>query len=120
MRNFPLQAAANPATNTIYFASDGGSTVAAVNGQTNTVTASIPVGLSADAVAANPEANTIDVTNNGDDTVSVISGRTNTVIATISARSFEAPDAVAVDGLTNTAYGVNYLGTVSVLAPCPA
>ena len=50
-----------------------GNTVSVINGRTNTVTATIPVGTAPDAVAANPKTNTIYVTNLGDNTVSVLS-----------------------------------------------
>jgi YVTN family beta-propeller protein len=59
-----------------------------------TVTATIPVGSSPDAVAADPAAGTIYVANVGDNTVSVIDAATGTVTATIGVGS--SPDGVAV------------------------
>jgi YVTN family beta-propeller protein len=47
-------------------------TVSVISGQTNTVTATIRVGLDPRGVAANPKTNTIYVANSGSNTVSVL------------------------------------------------
>jgi YVTN family beta-propeller protein len=76
--------AANPKTNTIYVVNQTvAGTVSVINGRTNTVVATIPVGINPEEAAVNPKTNTIYVTNDGGGTVSVISGKTNTVVATI-------------------------------------
>jgi YVTN family beta-propeller protein len=59
-----------------------------ISGETNTVTATIPVGSFPEGAAADPKTNTVYVTNDLDNTVSVISGETNTVTATIPMGSF--------------------------------
>ena len=81
----PSGVAANPKTNTIYVPNSFDSTVSVINGRTNTVTTTIPVGSTAipAGAAANPKTNTIYVANFDSNTVSVISGRTNTVTATV-------------------------------------
>jgi YVTN family beta-propeller protein len=80
-----------------------------------TVTATIPVGSSPDAVAADPAAGTIYVTNVGANTVSVIDAATGTVTATIGVGS--SPEGVAVTPFTHTAYVANSGdGTVSVIS----
>ena len=55
-----------------------------ISGRTNTVTATITVGIYPFGVATNPVTDTVYVTNFTDNTVSVISGRTNKVTATIT------------------------------------
>ena len=80
----PQLAAVNPATNTVYVTNFGASTVSVINGQTNTVTATIrvgPAGSEPYGVAVNPATNTAYVATLSK--VSVISGQTNTVTATI-------------------------------------
>jgi YVTN family beta-propeller protein len=80
-----------------------------------TVTATIPVGSSPDAVAADPAAGTIYVANFVDNTVSVIDAATGTVTATIGVGS--SPEGVAVTPFTHTAYVANSGdGTVSVIS----
>ncbi len=95
-------------------ANDDG-TVSVINGRTNTVTATIPVGGVPFGVAVDPKTNTIYVTNHFSDTVSVISGRTNTVTATIPVGG--DPNGVAVDRKTNTIYVANLRdSTVSMIS----
>ena len=57
--------------------------MSAIDVATNAVTATIPVGSDATAVAADPAARTVYVTNASDNMVSVINAATNTVTATI-------------------------------------
>src|ERR1700746_3239808 len=62
-------------------------TVSVVSTATNTVTATIPVGVSPTGVAVSPDGSKVYVTNQGDDinpsTVSVIDTKTNTVTANV-------------------------------------
>jgi len=110
--SFPGWAAADPKTNTIYVTNAVAHTVAVISGQTNTVTATIPVGRFPQGAAVNPKTNTIYVTRG--DAVSVINGRTNTVTATIHGSG--GPFGVAVDPTTNTIYVANnYVNTVSII-----
>jgi YVTN family beta-propeller protein len=60
-------------------ANHGDDTVSVIDGKTNTVTATIPVGQYPSAVSVNPSTNIIYVANHGDNTVSVIDGKTNTL-----------------------------------------
>ncbi len=67
-----MRVAVNPKTNTIYVANEGagtGGTISVINGRTNTVAATIPVGT-AFGIAADPKTNTAFVS--GVDSVSVI------------------------------------------------
>jgi YVTN family beta-propeller protein len=85
-----------------------------INGGTNKVTATIPVGNEPMGVAADPSTNTVYVANDDSDTVSVINGGTNKVTATITVGA--NPVGVAANPKTNTVYVANnMLDTVSVL-----
>jgi YVTN family beta-propeller protein len=92
--------------------------VSVIDGATNTVTATIPVGNSPFGLAVNPATNTIYVGNGLDDTVSVIDGANNTVTATIPLAvpgippGGSSPFGLAVNPATNTVY-VASIGTNS-------
>jgi len=73
-----------PDGSTVYVSNDKGSTVSVISTETNTVTATIPVGPSAFGLAATPDGSTVYVANGGSDTVSAIATATNTVTATIT------------------------------------
>ncbi len=66
--------AVNPNTNTIYIANWLSNNVSVINGNTNQVIATIPVGQCPQGVAVNPNTNTIYVANIDSNTVSVING----------------------------------------------
>ncbi len=75
--------AVNPLTNKIYFV-DGYNYLTVVDGSSDTVTATVTVGLDPVAVAVNPATNMIYVANQNGSTVSVIDGTSNTVTHTIN------------------------------------
>ncbi len=106
--------AANPMTGSVYVASQLANTVSVISGQTNTVTATIPVG-NPQGTAVNPLTGDVYVSNFNDGTVSVISGQTGTVTATIPVGS--GPVGVAVNPLTGAVCTAN-IGddTVSVIS----
>ena len=68
--------------------------VSVINGTTNTVFATIPVGDDPERLDVNEVTNRIYVPNSGSNTVSVIDGNTNTVIATVPVGS--RPFAMAI------------------------
>ena len=90
----PSQVAGNTTTNTIYVANSCGTdpacgrnspgTVTVIDGATNTVTATVTVGLFPLFLVVNPVTNKIYVTNYNSNSVSVIDGTTNTVTTTIA------------------------------------
>ena len=102
----PMGVAVDTRTDTIYAAGWGSHSVSVINGQTNTVTAtirvgkvgSIPFGIWADQLT-----NRIYVAAGGG--VSVINGRTNTVIHRIATGS--SPFWLALDSRTSTLYVTN-------------
>jgi YVTN family beta-propeller protein len=76
------------------------------SGRQLTVTATIPVGGTPNAIDENPYTNRIYVANEDSDTVSVISGKKNAVIATIKDR---LPISLAIDPLTSRIYTADSL-----------
>jgi YVTN family beta-propeller protein len=111
----PVYLAGNPTNNTIYVlnvcgndpqcGSESPGTVTVIDGATNTVTATITVGLQSSFFVINPITNKIYVTNFADNTVSVINGATNTVTTTIT--GFMSPFGADVNTGTNKIYIVN-------------
>ena len=92
--------------NRIYVANFNDNTVSVINGATNAVIDTIPVGINPAGVAVNPLTNRIYVANRNSDDVSVIDGITNTVIATVPAGD-EAGGA-GVNTATNLIYAANF------------
>jgi YVTN family beta-propeller protein/predicted outer membrane repeat protein len=92
-------------TGQVYVANSTGNTVSVIDGPTNTVTATVTVGDSPQAVAVNPVTGQVYVANAGDTTMSVIDGATNTVTATVTVG--ESPQAVAVNAVTGQVYVAN-------------
>ena len=75
----PRELAINPVTNMIYVGNEGnqaGTTLAVINGSTNSIVQNITVGTGPTGVAVNPNTNRI-YTANEDGTVSVVNGSTN-------------------------------------------
>jgi YVTN family beta-propeller protein len=94
----------NPTTNTLYVTNTGNDTVSVIDGQTNTVTATIRVGRSPQGITVGPRSKDIYVANGITSTVSVIRGQTNTVFATIHLPEHSLPEGLAMDSETNTIY----------------
>ncbi len=106
----------NKTTNRIYVANETSNNVSVIDGATDLVIETIPVGSEPRKVSVNPATNRIYVTNSRSDNVSVIDGSTNRVIDTISA--LPSPNGVAVNKATNRIYVSNLAnnsGNVSVI-----
>lgn len=100
--------AVNPVTNRIYranYATDQGNSVWVIDGGTNTVVATVPVGLGSYGVAVNPVTNRVYVADYRDDNVSVIDGDTNMVVATVPVG--HVPSGVSVNPVTNRIYATS-------------
>jgi YVTN family beta-propeller protein len=101
-----------------YVPNFGNNTVSIIDTATNTVTATVPVGLNPYAVAINPTGTRVYVTNYGDDvvlgTVSVIDTATNTVTATVPVE--KCPVGISADSTGTMVYVANAAShTVSVI-----
>ena len=107
--------AVDPTTDTVYVPGQFCSAVSVINGATDAVTATVPVGSQPVAVDVDPATDTVYATNYGSNTVSVINGATNDVTATVAVGGEPWP--VGVDSATDTIYVGNYNGnTVSVIS----
>ena len=100
----PAHVAVDAATDMVYTANQASNTVSVINGATNTVTATIPVGSDPVGIAVDPITNTIYTTNYSGSSISVIDGSTNTVVATINIGSGFNPSAIAINPRTNTVW----------------
>lgn len=98
--------AVNAATNKIYAIAfcQSSCSVYVIDGASNTVQATVPVGANPVSIAVNPATNKIYVVNNGDNTVTMIDGATNST-ATIPAGVY--PTALAINSTTNKIYVVD-------------
>ena len=85
-----------------------------VNGDTETVTATIPVGDFPSGLAVDPKTDTIYSANAQDGTVSVINGKTNTVTATIPVGN--TPIGIAVDTHRNIYVANDGSNSLSVIS----
>src|SRR5579864_7917083 len=69
--------------NSVYVNNHDSNSVSVINTQTNTVIATVPVGITPDFVVITPDGTQVYVADFGGTAVSVINTQTNTVIATI-------------------------------------
>jgi YVTN family beta-propeller protein len=102
----------------IYVTNSGSNTISVIDGKTNKVVATIPVGTSPHGVVAldSPVGgfSTIYVTNSGSNTISVIDGKTNKVVATIPVGSH--PNSLYKTSDNRTIYTINTISnTISVI-----
>ena len=85
----------------IYVTNSGSNTISVIDGKTNKVVATIPVGASPHDIIGSMLGK-LYVTNSGSNTISVIDGKTNKVVATIPVSNFPRGIAVADNGLIYT------------------
>jgi YVTN family beta-propeller protein len=106
--------AVNPETNRIYVTERAQNRLLVVDGETNTIVATIPMFFQPRAVAVNPTTNHIYVTNSDSQRVSVVDGATDTVIRVIPIAG--VPSSVAIDTNRGFAYiGNNVSDTLSII-----
>ncbi|HEV2782863.1 MAG TPA: PxKF domain-containing protein [Actinophytocola sp.] len=109
------QAAATPTTRA-YLANFGTNTVTVVDTTSNSVIATIPVGVRPFDLAVDPAGTRVYLTTNGSDSVSVIDPASNTVTAAIPVGGY--PWRVAVDPTGTRVYVTNiFSDSVSVIDP---
>jgi len=139
----PRDVAVNAATNRIYVSITGtaaapAGTVAALDGASGTLLATVPVGSRPGALTVNASTGRVYVVNQGSNSLSVIDGATNTVVASVSVGA--APvgialnpatsrvlvtnagsnDATLVDAATNAVIATLPLGGAGAVAANPA
>jgi YVTN family beta-propeller protein len=113
--NSAIGVAVNSANDMVYV-TVGRNTVSVINGTTNTVTATINLPSSTNALylAVNPNTNQIYVSEELQNTVAVINGATNQIVANVPVGGH--PDGIAVFPATNRIYVANaYSNNVSVI-----
>lgn len=107
--------AVNAVTNTVYIASYSNSTLSIVDGATNTVTVTVPVGPLPYAVAVNAATGLVYTANRGDNTLGVYSGTTGAAVGS-PIETGASPYALAVNPVTNRIYVANRDdGTVQII-----
>jgi YVTN family beta-propeller protein len=105
----PRDIAVDPAADTAYVAelpaSEGVGNVAVIGLASDSLIATIPVGVGPNSIAVDPDTDVVYVVNRYSSTVSVIDGSSNTVSATIPVSSLtSAANGIAVDPATNMVY----------------
>jgi YVTN family beta-propeller protein len=118
----PYGIAFNPNNDLIYVSNYGQfnttGTVSVINGTTNTIIATIPVGKNPQAIAYNPANGLFYVANTLSSTLSIINGTSNSLIGSIVVGDFpgKSPTGIAVNSINNTIYVTNMgSNTVSVI-----
>lgn len=108
-------ASAARAQSKAYVSNGSDNTVSVIDTATNTVIATVAVGINPSALAVTPNGALVYVPNTASDNVSVISGATNTLVATVAVGPSPFAAAITPDGafvyVTNTGDG-----TVSVIS----
>ena len=107
----------NLSTNRVYVAKKADGTLSVIDGASNAVIATIPVGNVPVDVGVNSTTDRVYVANHTDGTVSVIDGATNTVIATVPVGSARSNIWVGVNPSTDRVYVTKFRDdTVYVIA----
>jgi YVTN family beta-propeller protein len=122
---YPVGVAVDPATDLVYVANGGSSSVSVIDGMTNKVTATIALGTEPEGIGVVPSTDMIYVAQPDGQSagaVAVINGRTNTVVGSIGVG--QGPWGVGVNTVSGTVYvgnqggdgpSTSYAGTVSVI-----
>lgn len=111
----PVGIGVNPTTHKVYVTNATGNSVSVINGATNTVIKTIPVGTKPYYwVGVMPGKNRIYVANNGAGTLSVIDGATDAVVATVPGLA-GAPEGVGADETRNRVYVTRSANLLSVV-----
>jgi len=104
--------AVNPSTNTIYMANSQSGNLSVIDGETDSITATIALGTTPSGVDVDPQTNFIYVANAGNSqsgdpgNVTVIDGTTNAT-TTLSDPNAKNPVAIVVNPVTNKIYVAN-------------
>jgi YVTN family beta-propeller protein len=109
---FTAGLAVSPDGSKVYIADNGANQISVVDGVTNSVTATIPVGNQPYGLVITPDGSKVYVANSADNTESVVETATNTVVATIPVG--QQPNGVAITASGDKVYTTNT--TVSVIS----
>jgi YVTN family beta-propeller protein len=104
VQSAPWSVAVNPATNKIYVANNGENNVSIIDGNTNTVTATVDAGTNPYALAVDASRNLIYVSNLNSASVTIIDGATNQT-NTQPVGTPSSPDSLAVNPVLQRVYG---------------
>src|SRR5260370_34568936 len=108
----PNAIAVNPAGNKIYVANYWGNDVSVIDGQSNTLTATVPAGTHPVAIAVNPVTGKIYVANQNSNNMNVIDGAdANNATVTVADANAMGPIAIAVNPATNEIHLPNVLSS---------
>ena len=108
----------SPGDHDLYVANEGNDTVTVMDGRTNAVLATIPVGTGPDGLAYDPATNTVLVSNGGSDNLTVIDSRWS-VTGTIPVGN--TPRGIVYDPANSKFYVANTgSGNVSIVDPTSA
>ena len=102
----PSAVGVNPVTNRIYVVRFFADTVSVIDGSTNSVIATVPVG-GPQGVTVDPFTNRIYVGNTASNGVSVIDGATNTVVGTVPLGTSNPSQGIGVNTTTSRIYVAN-------------
>jgi YVTN family beta-propeller protein len=103
----------------VYVTNSLSDSVSVIDGSTNAVLTTVPVGSYPSAIAFDSSNGMLYVCNQSSNTVSVIDGSTNKVVSTVAVGT--APDGAAFDSKNKLVYVANDVsGTVSVISPSQA
>lgn len=100
----PVAVAINTATNRVYVANNGSGSVSVLDGNTDTVVATLDIGKTPYVLAVNEVTNRVYVSNTFSNTVSVIDGSTNA----IHTLDIGSADEIRVDPVHNAIYLLGY------------
>ena len=101
----PYAVAVNEVTNKIYVTDDATNTVTVINGENNTIAATLSVGTFPVGLQVNSATNRIYVANRNSNTVSVINGSKDTIVATVNVGNL--PTRLRINSLNNRIYVTN-------------
>jgi len=101
----PLALSINPSTNRIYVANSGGGTVSVIDGESDSVVATLDVGSLPTVIAANPVTNKVYIAHTFNNTMTVIDGASNAISHLPPGIS---ADGIVVNPVANRLYLLNY------------
>lgn len=111
---YPFGLDINPSGTRLYVTNDA--SIRVIDTSTNTIIATVPVGVAPSGVAVSPDGSHVYVTSYGNDTVAVINAVTNTVITNVAVG--DQPWGIAVNPDNGVVYAANSASdSVSVINP---